>query len=75
MRFDIYITREDKLYIASVPALPGCTVLGRSEKEVLTNIRDIIELNLQSIRQQRKEVPDIKVVKIHHVRYPTAQTA
>ena len=75
MRFDIYITREDKLYIASVPALPGCTALGRSEEEVLTNIRDIIELNLQSLRDKSRDIPEVKVVKIHHARVPTAQTA
>jgi len=75
MNYDVYITRKDRFYIAAVPALPGCTALGRSEAEALGNIRDVIESCLRLIHIHRKPYPNIKVVKIHHARYPTARSA
>lgn len=75
MHYDVYITRKDRIYIAAVPVLPGCTALGRSEAEALGNIRDVIESCLRLLQTQRKPFPNVKVVKIHHARYPTARTA
>jgi len=75
MHYDVYVTKKDQLYIADVPALPGCTTLGRSEAEVLMNIRDVIESYLLSLRMKRKPFPNVKVVKIHHARYPAARSA
>ena len=75
MNYDVYITRKDRLYIAAVPALPGCTALGRSEAEALGNIRDVIESCLRLIQMQQKPFPNIKVVKIRHARYPTVRSA
>lgn len=75
MRYDVYITKKDELYIAAVPALPGCTTLGRSEAEVLKNIRDVIEGYLRLLKEQRRPFPSVKVVKVHHARYPTIRSA
>jgi predicted RNase H-like HicB family nuclease len=75
MNYDVYVTRKDRLYIAAVPALPGCTALGRSEAEALGNIRDVIESCLRLLQRQRKPFPAVKVVKIHHARYPTVRSA
>ena len=75
MRYDIYITRKGGLYNADVPALPGCTVLGRSEADVLQNIRDVIESHLHRLRVKKKPFPNVKVVRIHHARYPSVQSA
>lgn len=75
MRYDVYITRKEGLYIAAVPALPGCTTLGRSESEVLSNIRDVIEGYLQLLRKSRKPFPSVKVVKVYHGRYPAVRSA
>jgi predicted RNase H-like HicB family nuclease len=75
MNYDVYIIRKDRFYIASVPALPGCTALGRSEAEAVGNIRDVIESCLRLFQRQRKPFPFVKVVKIHHARYPTARSA
>ena len=75
MHYDVYITRKDRLYVAEVPALPGCTALGRSEAEALGNVRDVVESCLQLFQRQRKPFPNVKVVKIHHARYPTVRSA
>lgn len=75
MRYDVYITREDQLYIAAVPALPGCTALGRSEAEVLSNVRDVIEGYLHLVQQRRKPPPQVKVVKVHYARVPASRPA
>lgn len=75
MHYDVYITQKDRLYLAMVPALPGCTALGRSEDEVLGNIRDVIEGYFRLLQMQQKPFPSVKVVKIHHARYSTARSA
>lgn len=75
MHYDVYVTKKDRLYFADVPALPGCTTIGRSEDEVLGNIRDVIEGYLRSLRMNRKPFPSVKVVKIHHARYPAVRSA
>jgi predicted RNase H-like HicB family nuclease len=75
MHYDVYITRKDRLYVAAVPALPGCTALGRSEAEVLDNIRDVLESCLRLLQVQQKPFPKLKIVKIHHARYPAVQSA
>ena len=75
MRYDIYITRREDLYEAAVPALPGCATLGRSESEVLSNIRDVIESHLRKLRNRQRHSPEVKIVKIHHGRIPESQSA
>ncbi|MBI3609331.1 MAG: type II toxin-antitoxin system HicB family antitoxin [Nitrospirae bacterium] len=75
MRYDVYITKRDQVYIAAVPALPGCATLGRSEAEVLSNIRDVIEGYLLLLQKRRQPFPRTKVVKVHHARYPVVRSA
>jgi predicted RNase H-like HicB family nuclease len=39
---------EDGFVIAECPALPGCITQGASKEEALANIREAIELSLES---------------------------
>jgi len=39
---------EDDYFVASVPSLKGCWSQGKTHEEVLTNIREAIELYLES---------------------------
>ena len=39
---------EDGFIIAECPALPGCITQGATKEEALANIREAIELNLES---------------------------
>ena len=39
---------EDGVYIATVPALPGCHTAGDTEEEVLELIKDAIRLHIEA---------------------------
>ncbi len=47
-KFPVIVEREDGWYIAECPALPGCVSQGRTLKEALKNIREAIELSLET---------------------------
>ena len=64
MDYDIYIQKKNRLYIAEVPALPGCHTVGRSEGEVLENIRDIIEGYSKILEKKRMPFSQVKIVRI-----------
>lgn len=48
---------EDGGYVASVPALPGCVSQGDRRDEVLSNIREAIELYFEDCRDTGDPVP------------------
>lgn len=64
MSYYVYITRQSDNFIAEVPALPGCRTIGRSEAEVIENIRDVVRGYYQSLRKNNKSVPKVKIVKV-----------
>ena len=64
MSYYVYITHVNNCFIADVPALPGCRTFGRSEAEVLENIRDVVRGYLQSLRKKNRTLPKVKVVKL-----------
>ena len=48
MRFTITIEQdEDGILVAECPAIPGCISQGKTEKEVLENIKDAIKQCLE----------------------------
>ena len=44
---------EDKWIVAECPALPGCVSQGRTEAEAINNIREAIELWLETELEKR----------------------
>ena len=49
MKFIVTLERgEDGFVIAECPALPGCVTQGATKEEALANIREAIELSLES---------------------------
>jgi predicted RNase H-like HicB family nuclease len=64
MSYYVYITQKSQYFIAEVPALPGCRTIGRSEAEVIENIRDVVRGYFQSLRKNNQAVPKVKVVKV-----------
>ncbi len=49
MKFLVTLQKgEDGFIIAECPALPGCLTQGRTSEEALANIREAIELSLES---------------------------
>ncbi len=45
---------EDGVFVASVPAVPGCHTQGDSYEEVVKNIQVAIELSLEVAREDKK---------------------
>ena len=40
---------EDGVFVATVPALPGCFSQGKTEKQALHNIKEAIELHVHTL--------------------------
>jgi predicted RNase H-like HicB family nuclease len=47
---------EDGKYVAWCPALQACYTQGDSFEEAMKNIRDVIALCLEELKEERKEV-------------------
>lgn len=45
---------EDGVFVASVPAIPGCHTQGASYEEVIKNIKEAIELCLEVAKEDKK---------------------
>ena len=54
-----YITyeRDDKGYIASAPAVPGCAVYGKTLREAYANIQAALQECLEVIQEFKKSPP------------------
>ncbi len=63
MKFLITIQQgEDGCIIAECPALPGCISQGKTRKEVLDNIREAIELSLET--RKARSIPVFEVEEL-----------
>ena len=55
-KFDVIVEKDEcGWFIGSVPALPGCYSQGKTEKELLENIKEAIELHLETLEEVQKE--------------------
>jgi len=58
MRYRVVMEQdEDGVYMAEVPALPGCISQGRTRAEAVENIREAIAAYLESLRAHNEPVP------------------
>ena len=58
MKYRVLIQQdEDGVFVAEVPALPGCISQGNSREEALTNIREAITVYLESLRAHDEPIP------------------
>lgn len=48
---------EDGVYVAEVPALPGCISQGRTRSEAIENIKEAIAAYLESLKVHAEPVP------------------
>jgi len=54
--FDVVILEDESGgYVAFVPSLPGCHTQGESIDEVLENVREAIELYLETLSDEERE--------------------
>lgn len=58
MEYTVIIEKAaDGFYSAYVPDLPGCVACGDSVDEVKTEIREALNLHLESMRQHGEAIP------------------
>ena len=58
MKYRVVIEQdEDGIYVAQVPTLPGCISEGQSRDEALNNIKEAIELYIESLKAHNEPVP------------------
>jgi predicted RNase H-like HicB family nuclease len=58
MKYRVHIEQDEEgVFVAEVPALPGCVSQGRTRQEALTNVREAIELYLESLREHGDPMP------------------
>jgi antitoxin HicB len=48
---------EDGVFIAEVPALPGCLSQGRTRTEAIENIKEAIAAYLESLNAHSEPIP------------------
>ncbi len=65
----VILEDESGGYIAIVPELPGCHTQGDSLDEVMRNVREAIELYLETLsEEEKKELLSRKVVGLQRVK-------
>ena len=69
-KFDVLIEKDESgILIASVPQLPGCYSQGKTIREVTKNIKEAIELHLETLKEVQKDEGSqfvtIKKVAVH----------
>lgn len=58
MKYRVVIeSDEDGVFVAEVPALPGCISQGATRNEALANIKEAIAAYLESLKQHGEPVP------------------
>jgi len=58
VRYRVLIEQdEDSLYVAEVPALPGCISQGKTRTEVIENVKEAIAGYLESLQAHGEPVP------------------
>ena len=53
----IFWENEDEVFVADVPDLPGCMAHGKTRLEAVENVKDAIDLWLETARDYGDEIP------------------
>ncbi|MSQ15570.1 MAG: type II toxin-antitoxin system HicB family antitoxin [Dehalococcoidia bacterium] len=56
----LYWSNEDQVFIAEVPELPGCMAHGDTHEAALTNVKEAIELWIDTAKEFGDPVPEPK---------------
>lgn len=60
MRQVLIYPGEDEYWVAECPSLPGCISQGRTKEEAITNIREAIDLYVETLVEDGLFVPQEK---------------
>jgi predicted RNase H-like HicB family nuclease len=64
MHFKIKLEKdEDGIYVATVPALPGCISQGKTENEAIENIKAAIQVHLEYLAEDGIPITKSKDMK------------
>ena len=71
-RFTVVLERdEDRLHVASIPALKGCHTQGRSLDQAMRRVREAAELWLEIHREQRGgSPPTLDLIGVQQLEIP-----
>ncbi|MHB8918919.1 MAG: type II toxin-antitoxin system HicB family antitoxin [Desulfocucumaceae bacterium] len=50
---------DDKVYVATVPAVPGCSTYGNTKEEALAMVEDAIKVTLEGLEATGQLIPFI----------------
>ena len=68
MKYRVIIEQnEDGIFTAEVPSLPGCISQGKTRQEALINIKEAIDIYLESLRNHNEPIPssiDEEIVEV-----------
>ena len=68
MKYRVFIEQDENgVFIAEVPALPGCISQGNTRKQALRNIQEAITVYLESLKAHNEPIPpsiDEEVVEV-----------
>ncbi|MFN8489811.1 MAG: type II toxin-antitoxin system HicB family antitoxin [Caldilineaceae bacterium] len=56
----LYWSNDDEAFIAEVPELPGCMAHGSSQEESLANVKEAIQLWVDTAREFGDPIPEPK---------------
>jgi len=56
----IYWSNEDEIFVAEVPELPGCMAHGDTEESALKNIKEAMQLWVDTAREFGDPIPEPK---------------
>lgn len=58
MKYRIVIEQDEVgVFVASCPSLPGCHSQGTSRAEAMANVREAVEVYLESLREHGDPIP------------------
>ena len=61
MKYRVIVeAQEGGGYTVYVPSLPGCISQGRTSEEAMTNIKEAIEVYLESLRERKIPMPQVR---------------
>jgi len=59
---------DDKVYVATVPAIPGCSTYGNTKEEALAMVEDAIKVTLEGLEATGQLIPlgdvDISIAEV-----------
>ncbi len=58
MKYRVIIEQdEDGMFTAEVPSLPGCISQGKTRQEALINIKEAIDVYIESLKDHNEPIP------------------